>query len=322
MPDTFYTNDDTLRSTYLSPPAQYYLGVDGGGSKTLAIIVDEQGHELGRGLAGSANYAADGLETALTNIRLAVQQATQAANITQVPSLHKAWLGLAGLDRPADFTCLTPHLSTLASSVHLTNDAELALGALPATIGIALIAGTGSIALGRDVHGRTARTGGWGHLLGDEGSGYDLGRLALLASVRAADGRGQPTLLLEMLMQHWQLDSPDDIIGEIYTAQNKTTIAQVAPYVFKAASLADEVASRIIQQAAEELALAVLTVSTKLDFAHQAAVSLALGGSLLLRQPDLSTLVLQNIRYQLAIDQVVYITEPALSAARAIIALT
>ncbi len=155
----------------------YYLGVDGGGSKTLAVIVDEQGRECGRGLAGSANYVAVGLELAIQNIYSAVMRATH--EVADALPLCKAWLGLAGVDRPSDSALLVSHLHTLASSVQITNDADLALSALPGVAGIVLIVGTGSIALGRNEEGSVTRVGGWGHILGDEGSGYDIGRQGL-----------------------------------------------------------------------------------------------------------------------------------------------
>src|SRR5258707_496529 len=84
---------------------------------------------------------------------------------------------------------------------------------------LAVVAGTGSIALGRDARGATARSGGWGHLIGDEGSGYDIGRSCLQAVTRAADGRGPPTTLVDLLAHTWGLNSPTEIIGRVYPAE-------------------------------------------------------------------------------------------------------
>src|SRR5258707_539223 len=131
----------------------YYAGVDGGGSKTLAVLVDAQGHERGHGMAGSANHTSVGLEQAVAHICASFEEATRTADC-HLP-LHAAWLGIAGIDRPADYAMLFPHIRDLAAAVHLTNDAELPLSALDGTVGVALIAGTGSIALGRDQHGTT-----------------------------------------------------------------------------------------------------------------------------------------------------------------------
>ncbi len=295
-----------------------YLGVDGGGSKTLAVIVDAQGQERGRGLAGGANYEAVGLEVAVQNISAAVQLALSAAH-GHLP-VRKAWLGLAGLDRPADYEALFPRLCSLAEFVHLTNDADLALSAVDNAVGVALIAGTGSIALGRNAHGTTLRTGGWGYLIGDEGSGYDIGRQGLQAAVRAADGRGQQTLLLASIMQHWNLQRADDIIGRVYADHDKAGIAQLSTCVFQAARQGDVVAHAIVQGAADELALAVKTVSEKLDFRQQ-PLPLALGGGLLLHEHDFRSLVLDMIRQHQVLGQIAHSEEPALDAARTVITL-
>jgi glucosamine kinase len=296
-----------------------YVGVDGGGSKTLAIVVDARGAERGRGLAGSANYASVGLERAIEQVRLAVEHAMKAA-VGPGESLRPraAWIGLAGLDRPADYEMLSPHLQPLAEQVHLTNDAELLLAALRQAVGVALIAGTGSIALGRDRHGRTARAGGWGHLLGDEGSGYEIGRLALQAAVRAADGRGPQTSLLPRILQRWELRHPEDLIGAVYHQRNIAQIAQLTTCVFAAARAGDAVARRIVRHAADELALAVQVVGARLDF-PDGLIPLALGGSLLVHEAAFRSQILRRLRGHCQLGQVVVVAEPALSAARAAI---
>jgi N-acetylglucosamine kinase-like BadF-type ATPase len=222
-----------------STGCHYYAGVDGGGSKTLAVVVDAQGHERGHGMAGSANHTAVGLEQAVAHICAAVEEATRTADC-HLP-LHAAWLGIAGIDRPADYAMLFPHIRGLAAAVHLTNDAELPLSALDGTVGVALIAGTGSIALGRDQHGTTARAG-------------------------------------------------------------------------------DQVARKIVQQAAGELALAVVALSSILDFTST-RVPLALAGGLLVHETDFRSQVLRRIHRQRSIGQIAVVEHPALSAAHAAVHL-
>ncbi len=292
----------------------YYLGVDGGGSKTLAVIVDAQGRERGRGHAGSANHTGVGLEQALHNISAAVQQA--ASEVPCSLPLTNAWLGLAGIDRPADATLLGSHLRKLASLVLVTNDAELLLSALNQQAGVVLIVGTGSIALARDLEGNVTRVGGWGHILGDEGSGYDIGRRGLVAAVRAADGRGQTTLLLDLILQHWQLHTAQDLIDAVYTVDNKAKIAQVATYVTSAAQQGDTVALEIVEQAADELALLVQTVSPS-----SLQLPLALGGGLLLHDDFLREHILHRIQQKQDISPVIHVEHPAFSAANAAITL-
>jgi len=294
----------------------YAVGVDGGGSKTLAVVVDAQGNERGRGIAGSANYAAVGIEQAVRQIRSAVGEAVRTANCS-LP-LSAAWLGLAGIDRPGDNEILLPHLRSIAELILLTNDAELVLSALDDTVGIALIAGTGSIALGRDAHGTVTRTGGWGYIMGDEGSGYTIGRRCLQAVSRAVDGRGRRTALVGLLLKHWNLTDAGDIIGQVYPDRGKAVIANLSALVFSAARAGDEIASEIVQNAANELALAAVTVRNALDLPGE-EVSLALGGGLLLHEADFRAPVLRGIGKELSIRQVVLVEEPALSAARAAI---
>jgi N-acetylglucosamine kinase-like BadF-type ATPase len=292
----------------------YYLGVDGGGSKTLAVIVDAQGRECGRGHAGSANSTGVGLEQALQNISTAVQQA--ASEVPCSLPLASAWLGLAGIDRPADATLLGSHLRELASRVLVTNDAELLLSAFGQQAGVVLIVGTGSIALARDTEGNVSRVGGWGHILGDEGSGYDIGRRGLQAAVRMADGRGQTTTLLDLILQHWRLHTAEDLIDAVYTVDNKAKIAQVARYVIQAARQGDVVALEIVEQAADELALLVQTVSPS-----SSQLPFALGGGLLLHDDFLREHILLRIQKKQDMSPIIRVEHPAFSAACAAITL-
>lgn len=294
----------------------YFLGVDGGGSKTLAVIVDAQGHECGRGRAGGANYHNLGLEQAISNIREAAEKAARAA-ACHLP-LQSAWLGISSVDDPNDHELLYPHLRPLASTVQVTNDVDLVLSGLDGSLGVALIAGTGSIASGHDKNGTVARASGWGYLLGDEGGGYDLGRSALVASLRAVDGRAPRTMLLDLILQHWDLKRPGDILSQIYPTHERARVAALTVLLFKAYCAGDQVAREIVRRGAEELALAVIAVGQQLDFGQE-AWPLALGGSLLLHESIYRELVLEKIQAKHPVGQLALVTEPALSAARACI---
>ncbi len=296
----------------------YGLGIDGGGSKTRAVVVDTQGNECGRGLAGSANYNTVGVERAVEHIRRAVEEAVAMAGC--LLPLRAAWLGLAGVDRPADRDILLPHLRFVAEFIRVTNDAELVLSALEERSGVALIAGTGSIALGQDGCGRIERIGGWGHILGDEGSGYDIGRRTLQAAVRAADGRGPETKLLELVLRHWELTSADEIIGKVYGNSDNAAIAEISSLTLRAAREGDRTAHKIARKAARELAHAVVTMSIKLGL-QEKELSLALGGGLLLHEPGFRSLVLRHICKHISIGQVMFVEQPALSAARAALSM-
>ncbi len=292
----------------------FALGVDGGGSKTLAVIVNERGEEIGRGLSGSANYSMVGLEEAMKHVSAAIEQATRAAHCA-IP-VRKAWVGLAGLDRQADYDLIYPRVQNLAEQVQLTNDGELLLAGLDKSIGVVLISGTGSIALGRDAAGHKARAGGWGHILGDEGSGYMIAKNALQAVVRAYDGRGPHTALRERILRAWNLQTTDELIGEIYGEPEKAKIASLSSAVMLTARSGDQVAATIVQHASRELALAVNAVCQNLVFpSHE--IPLALGGGLLLNEADFCTQVIQHIRHCQPIGQVELVSQPTLSAARA-----
>lgn len=292
-----------------------FLGIDGGGSKTLAVIVDDVGYEWGRGVAGSSNHEVVGLDRAVVAIHDAVGKATIAAH-TDLP-LAAAWIGLAGIDHPRDLKMLAPAVRSFAATVRISNDAELVLSALPRQVGVAVISGTGSIALGRDAQGTLARVGGWGHVLGDEGSGFGIGREALQCAVRAADGRGPATALLDSILRHWHLPAPESLLERVYPTFDKTAIAALAPLVLALARDGDPMARRIEAQAANELALAVMTVARRLGFVA-GPLPVAFGGGVLIHEERLRTLVIRRLERIWSVDPML-VEEPASSAARALI---
>ena len=293
-------------------------GIDGGGTKTLAIVVDGTGTERGRGVAGSGNYATVGAEQTIGNIELAVERALVEVGAGTRP--RAAWIGLAGVDRPADRERLLPLLQPLAPVIELGNDAELALAALPEARGVALIAGTGAIALGRDARNEIVRASGWGHVFGDEGSGYDIGRRALQAAAQAADGRGSDTTLLPAVIAQWDLADATGIIDRVYHRFDPGDIAGLATTVFARASAGDTVAQRIVRSAADELTRAVLAVAKQLSF-RDGGLPLALSGGLLVGQSDFRAMVLRRVKFRAPLGVVEVVHEPALSAARAALRL-
>lgn len=313
------TTEQPLQTPPTTLPC-YYLGIDGGGSKTLAVVTDEHGNETGRGMAGSTNYGVVGATKAVQHIFEATSRALHGLH----GHIHikRAWLGLAGIDRPADIALLEPLLCNLAATVNITNDAELALSVLPDAIGVVLISGTGSISLGRNARNQATRAGGWGHILGDEGSGYALGLQALQAAVRAADGRDSQTRLLELILQQWNLNQPDDILGEVYLHDDKAKIARLSRLVFQAAQEGDSSAQQIVETGAHELALVVDTVCRKLDIPTTEEVPLALGGGLLLYEEQYRERFLTCLRQRRAVGTIIHIEDPALNAARTVRHLT
>lgn len=262
----------------------HFLGVDGGGTQTTALVSDDAGRVIGRGRAGSSNLHAAGEAAALAALEDAIQQACALAAI-QPRDVRVACLGLAGAARPDDQERLRAWATRTLPDVELrlVTDMALALAAgTPEGWGVAVIAGTGSAIGGRAPDGRLSRAGGWGWALGDEGSGFAVGLGALRAVVRAADGRGPQTALHEAVLAHWSLPDPSRLVATVYrTPFPRAEIAALTPLVEQAAAAGDTVARALLTEAGRELALGVATVIHGL--ALQAPVPLALAGGVLTR---------------------------------------
>lgn len=292
------------------------LGIDGGGSKTVALLSDRDGRILGNGLAGASNHNVVGFAAASAELDRAIDAAFVGARIE--PCLPLAiCLGMAGLGRPDDLALFRAWSYARWPGAHIAiaNDAELVLAAgTPAGWGLALICGTGSIAYGRDAGGLVARAGGWGYVMGDEGSGYAIGLAALRAITRAADGRGPRTLLTSLVLGHWSLSALKDLIPKVYREPASTAaIAGLAGLVDAAAADGDAVARQILHAACYELALALNAVAEQL--ALPMPVACALAGSLLARRPALVAGVLvAAAELGLAIEPATLVEEPATGA--------
>lgn len=298
----------------------YLIGVDGGGSKTRALIAGPDQKLLGHGNAGSSNYHAVGIEAACAALDQALLAAFASAQLEPRPKqVSMACFGLAGVDRPADQEPLQAWARSRwpGMPVVFVNDARLALAAgTPEGWGIAVICGTGSILYGRSPQGQAARAGGWGYLLGDEGSGYDIGLTALRAVMRAADGRDRQTLLSEMVLEHWSLGSVSDLVQKVYDpATVKTSIASLAGLVEQAAVQGDAVAQEILKRAGYELALGAGVVARKLALSQ--ATPCALAGGLLVRGERVAAEFLAAAAaLGLELDPVQKVDEPAQGAVR------
>lgn len=302
--------------TPLTPLGPLSLGVDGGATKTLAVVVDAGGHERGRGVAGPANHEAVGMEAALRAILAACAAALResgAGEATPAP-VEAAWVGLAGVDRAEDAQRFAAALTGLAPHVHVTNDGALALGALPGGCGVALIAGTGSIALGRSASGATARAGGWGHLIGDEGGAYALGRAALAVTAAALDGRAPASALTEAVTRAWNIAQPGDLIARVYQPFDKRAVAALAPLTLAAAQAGDPVARGILRRETRALAQTARAVAEALALGP--ALPLALVGGLLTRDAAYRAQTLAWLARWGWRTEPLVVEEPALWAAR------
>jgi N-acetylglucosamine kinase-like BadF-type ATPase len=232
-------------------------------------------------------------------------------------NIVKSWAGLSGFGRATDQAALRPMLDPLVPDLRLTNDVELVLGALPGTTGIALIAGTGSIVAGRNDQGAFVRVGGWGHLLGDEGSGYDLGKQALHAIAEQIDGRGPETGLTPLIFEEWEISEPYELITRTYDpATTKADIARLARFPLDLAYRQDAVSIRIVESATSELARMVVTAARKLGFTG--SLPLAMTGGMLIHHLIMRDKVLGHLREEWPVIESVIVIDPALAAARAL----
>jgi len=298
--------------------ASFLVGIDGGGSKTVALLSDLDGRVLGRGVAGPSNYQVVGIQVAGEALNQAIRAAFAEAKIEQcLPGA--LCLGLAGVDRPDDYALIRAwadeHLPGTPTAI--VNDAQLVLAAgTPEGWGVATICGTGSIVYGRNPTGQTARVDGWGHLLGDDSSGHAIGRAALRAIMRAHDGRGSQTQLTRLILEHWSLTVPEDLIRHVYVMQASTQdIAALAELVEAAASAGDPVAQSILKGAGRELALAVAAVAKQLRM--QGAIPCAQAGSVIVKGHFVQQMFLDSTAaFGLQLDPVSPVAEPAQGALR------
>jgi glucosamine kinase len=248
----------------VSTDAQLYAGIDGGGTKTTLVLADAGAREVAR-RTGPAGLV-DPRHPAATADMLAalVRDALADAGATSRPAALCA--GLAGVGNEEERAEVEAALaaSGVADRVRVTTDGDVALeGALGGGAGILLIAGTGSVAYARGENGRVERCGGWGMFVGDEGSGYALGRAGLGAALRAADGRGRETSLLPTLLKALEVDGPSGIPPWAGRAE-KADVAALSRHVVLAAESGDGVAREIIAREARELACHAAALARKL----------------------------------------------------------
>ncbi len=266
-----------------SPPTGEHaltLGVDGGGTRTRAVILDGSRRVRGEGTAGPSNPLRVGIATAAANIRRAIDQACDEAGAER-GEIMAAQIGLAGVRRADLRERMREALASLGiKPLDVSTDAVIALyGATDGAPGIVIIAGTGSICCGVNARGKRACAGGWGPLAGDEGSGSWIARRALQRVAQAADGRGPETSLSEAACAYFRAAQPDDLAMAIYApSMTNDRIAGFAQSVIEAAQGGDKVARKITTEAGKELGKAVVAVITRLRMEQQRVPIAYVGG--------------------------------------------
>jgi N-acetylglucosamine kinase-like BadF-type ATPase len=254
-----------------------FLGIDGGQSSTTALIGDASGRVLGEGRAGPCNHVGESERRAkfVAAVGTSVREAATQAGIDNA-TFEVACAGFSG--GAQDKVALTRELIP-AKQYHITHDAEIALaGAANGGAGILVIAGTGSIAYGRNEAQQSARAGGWGYIFGDEGGAFDIARQALRAALRWEEKWGPPTALHEALLSATQATSANDLVHRCYTTDYpRERVAQWARLVDGCATEGDAVALGILEQAAQHLASLAAAVRPQL-FGQRAADVFPIGG--------------------------------------------
>jgi N-acetylglucosamine kinase-like BadF-type ATPase len=295
---------------------QLYLGVDGGGTKTQIALMNEAGEVTCEGFAGPSNPLRVGVETAVTNVIKAINEACDRDGVSR-GDITSATLGLAGVRR-ADLkrSVRESFMNKIGiRKVEVITDAEIALFATTlGKPGLVVIAGTGSVCLGKNEKGEMAISGGWGPLAGDEGGGVGIAQQALHTIAKASDGRGVPTMLSQRASEYFRASGPENLIVAIYSPQvDNSRIAGFARLVVETAQEGDEIAVGILSDAGYELGLAACAVIEKLKLTNH-KVPIGCVGSIFNAGSLLTDPMIKKVR-QCASKA--FLTEPAMPPSHA-----
>lgn len=293
------------------------IGIDGGGSKTHAIVADAEGRTLGESTGPASAVRPGQAEHSADVIANVVREALAASgNAETTPRV--ICIGVAGAGREAERQALWQALAgrDLATELLIQSDFSIALDdAFDDGPGVLLISGTGSVAYGRSPAGATARCGGWGPVAGDEGSGAWIGRRALSVVTAAADGREPETALTGAILTATQLNETSDLIGWAANA-TPAILATLAPVVMSVAESGDLRANAIVTLAVEELVLHIRALARQLFVDERAALPVALSGGMLGRGSTLRKRL--EHRLKSAVPGAQIISEPVIAARGAV----
>jgi N-acetylglucosamine kinase-like BadF-type ATPase len=296
---------------------KYLIGIDGGGTKTDCAVADLSGKIIQQSTGKPSNFMVIGVEEAIENIFALIEENLFALE-GDFADVKQIVIGAAGAGRDEDALLLEKGFKDYADQegihfkgVKVLSDAHIALeGAFPASAGCILIAGTGSILFGKDESGTIHRVGGFGRLIGDEGSGYSIGRKALNAVSKASDGRGEETLISELLNAKMNSGFSGSIIYKVY--KEKLDVASVARIVIKAAEEGDPIAEDILDEEADELVLHIRSLLNKIDTNN---LNVAFSGSLIDNKNYYSDLLKRKIKSTLPNIKVIQPAFPPLGGA-------
>ncbi len=250
----------------------YIIGVDGGATGTVAILTDLNGTVLNTAQGPASNYIAVGKDDAKAALFQTLHELVQGTEYT-LADCKMAVIGLAGLNHEADAEVYRALISPLGLGGRVVIESDVVIAWAAATTcqpGVVIIAGTGASTFGMNAAGERAKTLGWDYVLADQGSGYWIGLQGIQAAIKAWDGRAAPTPLLQALVDHYELEKPEDMILLAYHPEfEKPDIAAFAREVSRCAAQGDTVSQQILHQAGEELGQAVCAVIRRLNIADE-----------------------------------------------------
>ncbi|MGL5330672.1 MAG: N-acetylglucosamine kinase [Peptostreptococcaceae bacterium] len=256
----------------------YYIGVDGGGTKTNFIIMNEEGFKLDKLTTNTTHYEQIGFNGVKDVLKENIEQLLTKNNIKR-NEIEAAFLGLPGY---GEVKYVKDKLDEIVGEVldgikfKIGNDVEVGLaGSLGGECGINIVSGTGSIALGKDLNGNIVRCGGWGDYIGDEGSAHWIGKKTLEIFSKEADGRLEKGDLYYNIVNELDIKDDFDIIDYVLNKlkKDRTKIAEFSKICYESAILGDKNAVKIFKDAAHELALLVKMIINKLSFKGEILVS-------------------------------------------------
>lgn len=260
---------------------RYVLGVDGGASKTHALVVEETGRAIGFGRGGNSNHQVNGLQPAMNEVKCAVNSALDSAGLSPLV-VELGYFCLAGADLPEDYAMLQEAVKglNLGKSIVVKNDTMAALrSGTTRSWGVVVICGTGFNAAGRSPDGQEIVLPGLGPISGDWGGGYALSQEMIRRVMRAWDGRGRATLLTAMVLGDLSVDSVDSLLYMLYHEQiDSRQLLDLVPLLFEAADAGDEVAQDLVVRMGREVAITANTIIRRLSLAEK-DVEVVLGGS-------------------------------------------
>jgi len=289
-----------------------YLGVDGGGTKTAFMLIDEKGRIKGWARKGTTHYLQVGVDEVKSTLREGFREVSSEAGI-EVEDIDYAFLGLPCYGEEVESVSILEDVTSSAIgevNFKVGNDVEVGwAGSLACRPGINLVAGTGAIGFGSDADGDTARVSGWDYFIGDEGSAFWLGKELLSVFTKQSDGREKKTALYEIVREHFDLSRDLDLIKIIHEDINmeRGKIAELSLLLYKAAGKGDSRAAELFKEAAYEHSLMVKALLERLNFEQESSVPVSYSGGVF----KAGDYVLKPLKEFIA-DQRVKIIEPVL----------